>query len=302
VRWLTSRSDSTIGRGQAAERRLAFAPSCDTGRCDIAVKPDGMNGTYLPEWYTAVADAKPPTPYTLTWTEATGTYEFVDQRSLVSCTTVDGTVVPNGYEITSTTSVRFVAGAAGRPPALRGTYTEKSTGVGAGIAAKCTDYETSWTIAAAPTSVAPNDQVDLAGTYVTTEVVESVLPAGTRAPGYAGILLPSAKVEKAGSGYAISGTAPKPVDLSFSASGWAGAATSSTTCGTETRSVPDGYDQTERWSRLRPVGSTEDDRPIIVGHWESDWAPTPAGAAADCAAAGNRGYVILIPAESVPTA
>jgi hypothetical protein len=97
-------------------------------------------------------------------------------------------------------------------------------------------------------------------------------------------------------------TAPKPVDLSAATRGWEGAATSPTPCDSGTGRVAEGYNQTERWSQLRPVASTEDGEPIIVGLWESDWASTAGGAAAGCTAAANRGYVLLIPSASVPTA
>jgi hypothetical protein len=297
VRWLVRRSDTATGRGQAVERRLALTPSCATGPCDIAVKPDGVDGTYLPDGYTASATSRPPRPYTLSWKEATGTYEFVDPPAKVSCTTADGQVVPDGYELTTTTSVTFAPGPSGRPATLRGTYTEKVTGV----AAKCTDYEATWTVAAAPTSTALDDGVDLAGTYVVTEIVEAVVPAGSRPPGFAGILVPSATIAKTAAGYTVSGTAPKPTELAPAATGWGGEASAPGACEAGGTTVPDGYTQTERWSRLRPAVSTEDGRPIIVGLWQTQWAPTPAGTSAGCPATSNKGYVLFVPASAVPT-
>jgi hypothetical protein len=294
VRWIVRRSDTATGRGQAVERRLALTPSCANGPCDIAVKPGGAGGTFLPEGYTASATARVPTPYTLSWKQATGTYEYVDPAVKVSCTTAEGQVVPDGYELTTITSVKFTPG----PPAtLRGTYTEKVTG----LAAKCTDYEAVWAVAAAPTSTALDQGVDIAGTYVVTEIVEAVVPAGSRPPGFAGILVPSSKIAKAGAGFAISGTAPKPADLTAAATGWGGEASAPATCEAGGRTVADGYTQTERWSGLRPVLSTEDGRPIIVGRWQSEWSPTPTGTSAGCPAASNKGYVLLVPASAIPT-
>jgi hypothetical protein len=296
VRWLVRRSDTTTGRGQAAERQLSLTPSCPTGPCDVAVKPDGFGGTYLPEGYTVSATSRPPGPYTLTWTPASGTYEFVDPPAKVSCTTAEGKVVPDGYELTSTTSVTFTPGS---PAALRGTYTEKVKG--AGVAAQCTDYEAVWTIAAAPTSAALDQAVDLAGTYVVTEVVEAVEPAGSRPPGTAGILVPSATVAKTASGYSVTGTAAKPTGLAATADGWVGEGTAPAACEPGDRTVPDGYTQKEQWSRMRPVVSTEDGRPVVVGLWQSQWSPTAAGASAGCPATSNKGYVLLVPTSAVPT-
>jgi hypothetical protein len=294
IRWLVRRSDTATGRGQAVERRLALTPSCAAGPCDIAVGPDGVGGTYLPEGYTASASARPPQPYTLSWKSATGTYEFVDPPAKVSCTTAEGQVVPDGYELTTTTSVTF---APGPPATLRGTYTEKVTG----IAAKCTDYQATWTIAAAPTSTAVDDRVDLSGTYVVTEIVEAVVPAGSRPPGFAGILVPSATIAKTASGYAVSGTAAKPTDLVAAATGWGGEASAPGACEPGGRTVAGGYDQTERWSRLRPVVSAEDGRPVVVGLWQTQWTPTSAGTAAGCPATSNKGYVLFVPTSAVPT-
>jgi hypothetical protein len=292
VRWLDRRSDTSADRGRAVERRLALTPSCPTGPCDVAVKPGGVGGTYLPEGYTASANARPPTPYTLSWQEASGTYEFAEGPVKVSCTTADGRSVPDGYEVTSTLSLTFTPGP---PAALRGTYTEKVKGIGAGIAAKCTDHEAFWTVAAAPTVTALDQEVDLAGTYVVTEVVEAVVPAGSRPPGFAGILVPSAKVAKAESGFTITGTGATSAMLSAGATGWGGEASSSAACEPGGRTVADGFSQTERWSALLPVVSTEAGRPVLVGRWESQWTPTAAGASAGCTASSNKGYVLLVP-------
>jgi hypothetical protein len=295
VRWLTSRSDATSGFGQATERRYRFEPACAAGPCDIVVIPNGADGSFLPDGYVGSEPTPGPAEnFTLTWQAATSTYEYVQPPTRRSCTTVDSRVVPDAYESATKITLRFSPPAAGRPAALHGTYAESAKGVGAGIAAKCTDYESVWTIAGAPDRTAPDPATDLAGTYVVTEVVEEVRPAGERAPGFAGILLPSSTVARAGSGYTIGGTAAAPVTLSLTPTGWGGKASAPAACGEGEEAIPDGYTQTEEWIDLRPVAVTAAGDPVMVGRWDSRWEPT-AGNESRCPASSNKGYVLLIP-------
>ena len=301
MRWLNSRSDSTEGLGQALERRVSLLPSCDGGGCDVAVTADGVDGTGYPEGYTPPTPGKPHQPYTLSWNAASRTYGAVHPPSLVSCGTADGKSIPDGYEVTSTTSLTFTAARGDIPAALHGTHLEKAKGVGAGVAAGCTDFESVWNVAAAPLQLSTTDRVDLSGTYRVTEVVELFVPSGTREPGFAGILLPSSTIEKTASGYTVAGMGP-PVSLALAPSGWSGKAASSlTACDLGTTELADAYTQTERWSDLRPAVSTKDDGPIIVGRWLADWTPTASGSASGCPPTSNKGYVIFIPLASVPT-
>jgi len=300
VRWLKSRSDSaTAGRGQAVERRLSLKPACDGGGCDVAVTPDGPDGTYLPEGYASLGGRKRIEPYTFTWKKATKTYENVAPSTLSSCTNAEGKVIPDAYEFTSTTSLRFTPQEDGRPAVLRGTYTEKSKGVGAGVQAKCTDYESVWNVAAAPTQTTTDDKTDLAGTYLVTEIVETVVPTGSRVPGFAGILLPSSKVEKTATGYTVSGAGSKPAALASGSTGWSGKVSSPTSCTPGQSDIPDAYTLAESWSKLRPVVSTENGKPVISGRWQADWTPTAAGTSAGCTALKNHGYVIFVPQASL---
>ncbi|WP_412538154.1 hypothetical protein R8Z50_20075 [Longispora sp. K20-0274] len=300
VRWLKSRSDTEAGRGEAVERRLALTPSCSGGKCSIAVRPDGVGGTYLPEGYTAPESAKPLTkPFTLTWKGSTGTYEYVEPPEVVSCTAVGGTVVPDGYEVTSTTTLTFTPAKDGRPAALRGTYTDRARGVGAGVSAKCTDFDSAWTVAAAPTRAGLDQAVNLAGKYLVTEVVEAVEPGGQRPPGYAGILIDTATMARTAAGYTISGTGPPPANLTPGTAGWGGDTSVPAVCNLGAGDIAGGFARVEHWAQLRPVATTEAGTPILTGRWSLRFAPTPVGAAAGCGGSSNLGYVLLVPKASV---
>ncbi|MEV6520358.1 hypothetical protein AB0M43_00275 [Longispora sp. NPDC051575] len=296
VRWLKSRSDTEAGHGEALERRLTLTPSCGAGRCDIAVKPDGANGTYLPEGYASPDPPKAGAPYTLSWKD--GGYEHVDPASLVSCTAVGGTVVPDGYEVTSTTTLTFTPPKDGKPAALRGTYKDRAKGVGPGIAAKCTDFDSEWEVAGAPTRAALDEAVDLAGKYVVTEVVQAVEPPGARPPGYSGNLFDPAVVAKAAPGWTVTGTGP-PATLTAGAGGWGGETSTPMACNLGAGDIAGGFTRVETWSRLRPVVSTAQGAPVLTGRWSLRFVPTPAGAAAGCAASSNTGYVLFVPAGAV---
>ncbi|GIG59887.1 hypothetical protein Lfu02_42590 [Longispora fulva] len=300
VRWLKSRSDTEAGRGQAVERRLALTPSCAAGKCAVAVHPDGVGGGYLPEGYTAPdADAADKAPYTLSWKGSTATYEYAAAAEVVSCTAAGGTVVPAAYEVTSSTTLTFTPAKDGRPAALRGTYTDRARGVGAGVAAGCTDFDTVWTVAAAPSLTKPDTGVDIAGKYLVTEVVQLVEPGGQRPPGYAGILIDTATVARSGTGYTLSGTGPPPATLAATATGWGGETSTPAVCNLGAGDIAGGFARVEHWDQVRPVATTGQGTPVLTGRWSLRFAPTPVGAAAGCGGSSNTGYVLFVPKASI---
>jgi hypothetical protein len=302
VRWLSRRSDTTVGLGQATERRYLIEPTCDSGPCDLVVSPNGAEGSYLPDGYPQPDPTPAPAEgFTLAWQPATSTYEYAQPPQRRSCTTVDSRVVPDAYEVATKFTLTFTPAAGGTPAALRGTYTESAKGVGAGIAAKCTDYEAEWTFASAPTRDAPDDQADLSGTYVVTEVVAQVEPPGRRAPGFAGILLPASTVAKVETGFTITGTAAAPATLTLGPTGWSGEVTGAASCGSGAGAVAGGFTQVERWTDLQPVATTAAGDPVLTGQWEGTWTPT-AGNEARCTAERNQGYVLLIPKSALTPA
>ena len=297
VRWVKSRSDTgTVGAGQALDRRYVLTPTCATGKCDIKVTPGGLNGTVYPEGETA-PDTKKSSEFVYRWDASKSKYTYADGPTMNSCTTKEGGVVDDAYEATSSGEMAFVAATKAKAASMTGTVTSVVKGVGDGIAAGCTDYTVVYNFAAAPTdAVASNDRVDYSGKYVVTEVVESTTPAGARSPGFAGVLVASSEVARTTDGFTIGGVATKPAPLTLNASGWEGSISDSAICTlNEGGTVADAYTLNEKWSQLRVPAFTASGKPVLTGRWQSDYVPTAAGNASQCAGSQNRGYVILVP-------
>jgi hypothetical protein len=303
VAWETERSDAPDApAGVAEESILELTPACQSGACDVAVEPGGVDGTYRPEGVPASDGESPSEGYTFAWDEASATYT-AEVSETVSCTNVDPddetavVTVDDAYDVTTTTTVRFVPPDGETPAAMVGTVDEVITSTPAGEEAGCTPYEASGSVVLAPTDAFTiGAEPDLAGDYVVTEVVEEVEPAGQREPGFTG-LLGEVAIEGTDEGYDITGALETSAALVPTEAGWAGRSDElvGRTCG----EVDDAFSVSETWTDLRPVALTEDGEPVLVGRWRMYDNPTPAGADAGCWLSVNTGSVTLVPTEAV---
>jgi hypothetical protein len=221
----------------------------------------------------------------------TSTVELV-----TSCTTADLEEVDDAYEVKTTLALTFHPVKGATPPQLTGTYAQEVAPTDAGRAAGCTPFEDTGTVVGAPTdAMLDDDSLDVAGTYTTTEIVESVEPAGQRPPGFMGLLGASTIAEE-GDGLTIAGVLETAADLTASDTGWSGATSEvSGPCDT----TADGYASTETWTDLVPVALTSSGTPILAGRWELSQEPTQVGTDAGCTPVSNTGYVVLVPTSSL---
>lgn len=303
VAWETERSDAPDApAGVAEESILDLTPACQSGACDVAVEPGGVDGSYRPEGVPASGAESAAESYTFEWDEAAATYA-AEVSKIDSCTNTDPDdetaliTVDDAYEITTTTTVRFVPPDGEAPAAMVGTFGQVITSTPAGAEAGCTPYEVSGSVVLAPTDAfTVGAGPDLAGDYVVTEVVEEVEPAGQREPGFTG-LLGDVSLEGTDEGYDITGVLDTTAALVPTEAGWAGRSDElvGRTCG----EVDDASSASETWTDLRPVALTEDGEPVLVGRWRMYDNPTPAGADAGCSLSVNTGSVTLVPTEAV---
>jgi hypothetical protein len=295
------RSDQAeFAAGQSQLRLAGLEPTCDEGSCDVEVAPAGVDGTYLPEGVTPAKGAAAPEPYTLAWEPDEERYVRTTE-AVSSCTTAEGQTVEEAYATTTVATLEFRPAEGGRPAALTGTYTETVTPTAAGGAvAGCTPFEERGAVFGTPEGEAAGlDDLDLAGTYVTTEVVEEVEPAGQRDPGFAG-LLGEQTVAADGDRYTVTGILGEPAPLERSGDAFGGTTPEvSQPCRLATE-VADGFTSTETWSELAPVGLDDEGRPILAGRWRLFENPTPAGVDGGCSLSSNTGHVLLVPSGAIP--
>lgn len=284
----TERSDvPELEPGVSRVSLVEFTPSCGEGPCDLEMSPGGHEGTYEPEELTLLDPGEPET-HTYAWDADAGTYTTTKEEQ-TSCTTAALDVVEDAYVATRTRTLTFTP-AEDRPAAITGTYTQVVTSTPAGEAAGCTPYEETGTVVGSSTgSLGTGADADLAGEYVTTEYVEAVEPAGSRPPGFVG-LLPRFTVEVAEGGYRITGVLGEAAELTEGDDGLGGETSPlSRPCVLESE-TPDGFTSTETWTDLAAVALTADGDPILAGGWRLHEEPTPAGTAAGCSLSTNTGY------------
>ena len=242
--WETGRTPPTpnYNYGTASVQAVVYRPLCKTGPCDIAVTPDGVNGTYYP-----VGDPPPDSvkakkgqPYRLQWNAATRTYESRSDRASYCQGRQSETpvLVPNGYRTKSSSSTTFTAPSKTAPAQLGGTGVITATGNAESVAKGCADYSVNFPVVAAPNqSIAP-DAKQAAGTYRVTETVDAAEPAGQRPRGFVGILVPESTVTAVGKGIAVTGVLGLPATLKLTATGWTGSVSARRACARETALVP----------------------------------------------------------------
>lgn len=307
VSWETGRSPAPANYtyGTASVSAVAYRPLCKTGPCEIAVRPDGVNGTYntVGEPASDSDKAKQGSPYRLQWNATTQTYESSRDLGSVECTVAGagGTPVqvPKGYTSKVTTSSTFTAPSKTAPAQLGGTRVATATGNPQSVAQGCTDFTVTGTTAAAPNGSITPDSTRAASTYRITEVVDSQEPAGQRPRGFVGILVPESTVTTAGQGIAITGVLGVPATLRRTAAGWTGSVSASKGACSGDGSGPAEFDAKESWIGLRPIALTKSGAPVLAGRWEYVANPNPAGVAAGCSLTTNKGYVILVPTAAI---
>jgi hypothetical protein len=276
---------------------VEVTPACEDGPCDVEVSPAGHEGTYQPEGLT-VTDPSDPETQTYVWDEEAGTYT-VTKEERTSCTTVELEVVEDAYLLTRTRTLTFTPADGATPAALTGTYTQSATSTPAGEGAGCTPYEETGTVVGSPTgALGVGGDADLAGEYVTTEYVEAVEPAGSRPPGFSG-LLPRFTVETADGAHRITGVLAEAAELTEGEAGLSGVTEEVRRPCVGESETPDGFTSTETWTDLAPVALTADGDPILAGRWRLFENPTPAGVDAGCSLSTNTGYLVMVPADSV---
>lgn len=298
----TSRSDAPDApKGHAAELHLSLEPACAEGPCDIAVTPNGVDGTALPKGYPRAdeADPTPFEPFELTWDEESRTYtRTTSSTAPESCTNPEGTTIDSAYDISRTWTLEFRTPDGERPASLVGTYSRKLTATPAGAAAGCHSFDQAGTLLGAPTGSLEGDAAaNLAAGYVLTLAVEKTErgePPWIVGNSFAwNAVEEPIKVEKSGEGFAITGVFGGTAPLSRGASGWdATIQELDPGCGPE---AP----VTETYSGLHPVAMSQDGSFVLAGSWSLVYTLTPGASPEACQPSTDTAYVILVPVQAL---
>jgi hypothetical protein len=304
VTWQIERDGDpdNANRGLAKVRVHELTPTCDTGPCNLDVKPAGEEGTYLPPGMP-IKDSARPDPSdparTYVWDPSAKTYTLEVKQTGVDCTSPTAGEVKGVYDGTTTYTLTFTPATDEKPASMRGTYTDISTATPEGEAQGCTKISESGVIAASPVdALATDDSSGLAASYTPTESV--IEHTDTERPlGFTGKLTPMT-ITSAAEGFTIKGLTGAETALTGTDSGWkASTEPVEGSCNFQDGQVVESaYSVTESWTDLRPVTRTEAGGPVLIGTWTMDSQPTDAGTAGGCPAQINKGFIVLVPVEA----
>lgn len=305
VSYDVGRSDGPpdYAKGNASVRLVTYEPTCDSGPCTIKVLP-GEDGTFLPPGEPRLEGQDyTGTPYEMTWDEASGSYTYLSEPEVVSCTNTDGETIEGGYTSTTERRYTFRPPTEDAPAGLFGDRIETNEPTEAGVAKGCTPFTSTQRTAGTPTGEATADAPALAGDYATSWTVEKDESDSGDAPlpvGYAG-LLGTWKLAGDGAELQLTATAAQPFPLTAAGQTWSGSLAGATEeCTAEGGNEALGlWDLTESVTDLTPVALTEDGLPILNGKWAYSATPQPDARANMCEQASQAAMVTMVPAAAL---